>query len=195
METREGMKTGGAYINTTEPHQHDMAAYEIVGDGPPRSPARATTSQMADDNYFSPLKSQGEREDIGLGEVRDSAHPLEPFDLCGDREVTEEEEEIRNTELAGASTWDNSGDPFTHSPIENITVSGENSGATLFSLRHFPTSPPAPPGRPRSSSMQTTPLRHSKRVRVGGLPAVKDERTPLFTAPVLVAKPAESKLP
>ena len=56
METREGMETGGAYINSAEPHQHDMAAYEIVRDGPSRSPARATTSQMADDNYFSPLK-------------------------------------------------------------------------------------------------------------------------------------------
>ncbi len=101
---------------------------------------------MANDNYFSPLKSQGDREDIGLGECRDFAHPLEPLDLCGDEEVTEEEEEVSNTELAGASAWDNSEDPFIHSPIVNITVSGENSGATPFSLRHSPTSPPAPPG-------------------------------------------------
>ena len=102
METREGMETGGAgYINSVEQHQHDMAPYEIVGHGPPRSPARAPTSQMADDNYFSPLSSQGDREDIG---GRDSAHPLEPFDLCGDGEFTEEEE-ISNTELAEASAW------------------------------------------------------------------------------------------
>jgi hypothetical protein len=159
------METGGAYINSAEPHQHDMASYEIVGDGPPRSPSRATTSQMADDNYFSPLKSQGDREDIGLGKGRDSAHPLEPFDLCGDGEVTEEEEEIINTGLAEAIVWDNSEDPSIHSPI---TVSGENIGATPFSLRHSPTSPPAPPGRPRSSSMHTAPPPHSKRVRVGG---------------------------
>ncbi len=94
-----------------------MAAYKIMGDGPPRSPTRAPTSQMVDDDYFSPLKSQGDREDIGLGEGRHSAHPLEPLDLCGDGKVTEKEEEISNTELAGASTWDNSEDPFIHSPI------------------------------------------------------------------------------
>jgi hypothetical protein len=67
---------------------------------------------VADDNYFSPLKSQGDFEDIGLGEGRDFAHPLEPLDLCGNGEVTEEEEEISNTELAGASAWDNSEDPY-----------------------------------------------------------------------------------
>ena len=81
---------------------------------------------------------------------------------------------------------DNSYDPFIHSPIGTITVSGENSGATPFSLRHSPTSLPAPPGRPQSSSVHTTPPPHSKRVRAGGSPAVK-ERTPLFTAHVLVA--------
>jgi len=63
---------------------------------------------MADDNYFSPLRSQGDREDLG---GRDSTHPLEPFDLSVDGEVTEEEEEIRNTELAGASAWENSEEP------------------------------------------------------------------------------------
>ena len=172
-EMREGMERRSPIFNPGEPSHHDRLENVNAENDFSGSPARATIPPMSDDDYFSPMSTHGDYEDIGVRGEHAIAFPFEPYDLCDDEDLAEEED-TTNTDIAGASAFDKSQDrrPFIHSPIGNITVSEDNSGAAPSSPHHFPTCPPPPPGRSRSY-MHYTPPSHSKRVRVGGSPVEK----------------------
>jgi hypothetical protein len=66
MEIREGMERGRPSSNQAEPSHCNTTANKNVEEGLPRSSAHATLPPMGDDNYFSPLRTHGNHEDIGV---------------------------------------------------------------------------------------------------------------------------------
>jgi len=162
-------------LDPAKPLRHDAITNDISRDDLASSPARATFSPMADDNYFSPLSSHMDREDLGITRGRVIANRLEPYDFC-DEENMYKETSVNNEDVAGVFACEEDHRSFIHSPIGTITVNGGNRGAALTSPRLITTSAPQAPGRAQSS-MHSTPPPPSKRIRFGGSPAGK-ERSP-----------------
>ena len=101
-EMREGMERESPLLNPGEPSHHDRLKNRDVLNDFSGSPARVTIPTMSDDNYFSPLSTHGEHEDIGVRGGHAIYNPFEPYDLCDDEELAEEDDAL-NTEIVGAS--------------------------------------------------------------------------------------------
>jgi hypothetical protein len=116
LEMLEGMAdTVGPSLDPAKPLRHDAITNDISRDDLASSPARATFSPMADDNYFSPLSSHMDREDLGITRGRVIANRLEPYDFC-DEEDMYKETNVNNEDLAGVFACEEDHRPFIHSP-------------------------------------------------------------------------------
>ncbi len=106
-EMREGMERRSSIFNPGEPSHHDRLANVKAKNEFSGPPARATIPPMSDDDYFSPMSTHGDHEDIDVRGEHAIAFPFEPYDLCDDVDLAEEED-ITNTDIAGASAFDKS---------------------------------------------------------------------------------------
>jgi len=104
MEMREGMERGRPSSNHAEPSYRNTTTNEKVEKNLPTSPAHAyaTLPPIGDDTYFSPLSTHGDLEDIVVRRGLANAISLEPYNIC-DNGLLIEEEDFNNTCVVGVS--------------------------------------------------------------------------------------------